>query len=128
MTPFGYRPPSFAALVLAAAIGALAVTSAPLPAAADPPPWAPAHGWRKKHDHHGERVVVVERERSRRNCGGLDNQMVGSTAGAAAGALLGNVAVGPDSADRLAGSVVGAAGGALVGGLVGRSADRAGGC
>src|SRR5690242_5192708 len=37
----------------AAVIGLLfTVSSFPLSAAfADPPPWAPAHGWRDKHDH-----------------------------------------------------------------------------
>ena len=28
----------------------LSIFSMILPAYADPPPWAPAHGWRKKHD------------------------------------------------------------------------------
>ncbi len=36
---------------------ALALTT---PALADPPRWAPAHGWRAKHAHpHGHRSVVL---------------------------------------------------------------------
>ncbi len=30
-------------------VGGLYVAS-PSPGYADPPPWAPAHGWRRKHD------------------------------------------------------------------------------
>jgi hypothetical protein len=35
----------------------------PAPMAADPPPWAPAYGYRKKHGDHERDVVVVERSR-----------------------------------------------------------------
>jgi hypothetical protein len=113
---------SLRCLFLTAAACLVALTGAPGPVAADPPPWAPAHGWRKKRDNDREEVVVVQRVR--KSCGGLDNQAVGSTAGAAGGALLGNMAGGSGSDGRLAGSVAGAAGGALLGGLIGRSADR----
>ena len=41
--------------LLALLIGLLAGGSA-MTALADPPPWAPAHGWREKHEH-----VVVHR-------------------------------------------------------------------
>ena len=100
------------------------VTTGPLPVLADPPAWAPAHGYRKK-DRGGDVVVVQPR---RRDCGGIDNQFVGSTAGAAGGAALGNALSGRNSDDRLVGSVAGAAGGALLGGLAGQSADRSRGC
>jgi hypothetical protein len=106
--------------VLATAV----VTTGPFPVLADPPPWAPAHGYRKK-DRGGEVVVVRPR---RRDCGGIDNQFVGSTAGAAGGAALGNVLGGRNPDDRLVGSVAGAAGGALLGGLAGQSADHSRGC
>ena len=45
--------------VLAAAGAALALSA---PAFADPPHWAPAHGWRAKHQnyHHGHRYVVIK--------------------------------------------------------------------
>ena len=106
------------------AIAVLAVGS-PAPVAADPPPWAPAHGYRKKKEREPEVVVV---QPSRRDCGRLDNQAIGSTAGAAGGALLGDAVAGRGRDDRLVGSVAGAAGGALLGGLVGQSSDRARGC
>ncbi len=107
------------------AVLAIAVVSTgPLPALADPPPWAPAHGYRKKE--RGRDAVVVQPKR--RDCGGIDNQFVGSTAGAAGGAALGDVLAGRNPDDRLVGSVAGAAGGALLGGLAGQSADRSRGC
>ncbi len=42
---------------LTVAAAAVMIAAAPVAAAyADPPPWAPAHGWRAKHDHrHGQR-------------------------------------------------------------------------
>jgi len=33
-----------------AVIALVSLTFVPVPAPADPPPWAPAHGWRKKND------------------------------------------------------------------------------
>src|SRR5687768_11443327 len=107
-----------------AALALAVATTAPPPVLADPPPWAPAHGYRKK-DRGGDGFVVQPR---RRDCGGIDKQCVGSTAGAAGGAALGNVLGGRSSDDRLVGSVAGAAGGALLGGLAGQSADRSRGC
>lgn len=94
----------------------------PTAVAADPPPWAPAHG-RKKHD---KQVVIHKRER--RDCGRADGQMLGSGAGAAGGAVVGDLLGGRDRGDRLVGSVAGAAGGALLGGLAGQSVDRSRGC
>jgi len=41
---------------LAIALGAALALGTVLPAAADPPRWAPAYGW--KHKHHGPRTVA----------------------------------------------------------------------
>jgi hypothetical protein len=97
-------------------------TLVPLPVAADPPPWAPAHGYRKKHGK--DEVVVVA---PRRECGRFDNQAIGSAAGGGTGGLLGSM-VSRDRDERLIGGAVGAAGGALLGGVIGQSADRDRGC
>jgi uncharacterized protein YcfJ len=124
--PLPLRASTASRLALAAAAVIIAITASPAPAAADPPSWAPAHGWRKKHDREDRDEVVVEHRRAP-VCGGIDNQAVGSTGGAAAGAILGN-AIGHGSDERLAASVAGAAGGALLGGVAGRAADRDRGC
>jgi hypothetical protein len=45
------------------ALVALGVTNLPLGAFADPPPWAPANGWRKHHrndDEDGPRVIYTQ--------------------------------------------------------------------
>jgi hypothetical protein len=49
--------------VVAAAAFAVAGLLPAAPAQADPPPWAPAHGWHKKHHkhRHGDDVVVIRR-------------------------------------------------------------------
>jgi hypothetical protein len=46
---------------LALVTAAGAALAAAVPAYADPPPWAPAHGWRAKHRPHHRDYVVVHR-------------------------------------------------------------------
>lgn len=130
------RPRKLAALVLLTA--ALAV-GLPDNGLADPPPWAPAHGWRQKQ---GQQVYsseyaydpAVTRQHyssiSRGTCDrGLlagtfstsTNNIVGSLLGGAVGGLVGNQ-FGRGSG-RTAMTVLGAVAGALAGGAIGRSME-----
>jgi len=115
-------------LVLAAAIAGAFATA--VPAAADPPPWAPAHGKRAKdaalYDGRGryiEPVVIRDRDRIWRGDDGRyyckrDNGTTGLVIGAAVGALVGREIDGGDN--RTAGTLIGA----VTGGLLGREIDR----
>lgn len=99
---------------------------------ADPPPWAPAHGWRAKHGS-GRDVVVVERPilvepRDRyvtcdRSFLSGNNQLIGQILGGALGGLAGSQ-IGAGSG-KLAATAGGAVLGLLIGGEIGRSIDAA---
>ena len=113
--------------VIAVTLAALAI---PAIAAADPPPWAPAHGRRAKeaamYDDRGRylepRVMRREDDVWRGNDGRYycrrGNGTTGLVVGAAAGALIGRELDG--GRDRTLGTILGAAGG----GLLGREIDR----
>lgn len=115
-------------LILVASGAAALVTA--MPAAADPPSWAPAHGRRaKEHRIYDERGRYYEprrlsrsdriwRGRDGRYYCKRDNGTTGLVIGLAAGALLGREIDG--GRDRTTGTIVGAA----VGGLLGREIDR----
>lgn len=117
-------------LILAAILAVLAIPAAP--AAADPPPWAPAHGRRAKeaavYDSRGrylEPRVIGRNDRIWRGSDGRyhcrrDNGTTGLVVGAAVGALVGYKLDG--GSDHTLGTVLGAAGGALLG----REIDRGG--
>jgi len=115
-------------LILVASGAAALVTA--MPAAADPPSWAPAHGRRaKEHRIYDERGRYYEPRRLSRgdriwrgNDGRYycrrDNGTTGLIIGGAVGALLGRELDGGH--DRTLGTIIGAAGGALLG----REVDR----
>jgi hypothetical protein len=113
--------------ILAAALIAIGIPAAP--ALADPPPWAPAHGYRAKkatYDRHGRYYEPRRLSRSDRIWRGRDgryycrrgNGTTGLIIGGAVGALLGRELDG--GRDRTVGTILGAAGG----GLLGRAIDR----
>lgn len=104
-----------------------------LPAAADPPPWAPAWGWRAKHgygwgyryprhyyDPYPEAAYGVP---FGINLGRCNRALIGGLLGGAAGAVIGSQIGkgGGRTAAIIGGTVVGA----LLGGAIGRSWDRA---
>src|SRR5690349_14709701 len=103
----------------------------PIPAAkADPPPWAPAHGWRAKHQggdderghhehRHGEAVYEMPYGLAEHTC---YRDLLGAALGGAAGGLLGSQ-VGHGSG-RTAATVGGVLIGILVGGSIGRAMDQ----
>ncbi len=115
--------------LLALAAATLVLPAAP--AAADPPPWAPAHGHRaKERDRHYDqrgryyeprRITYrdhVWRGRDGRYYCRRDNGTTGLIIGAGVGALAGHEIAG--RGDRTLGAIVGG----VAGGLLGRAIDR----
>lgn len=103
--------------------GALAL-ALPANTYGDPPPWAPAHGWRKKNDpyytgytgkkwdkHYG----VVE--------GRCNREAVGAVIGAVTGGAIGS-RVAKDSRDRPIAILIGSVAGAMIGAKIGRDIDQ----
>ncbi|SOD89346.1 hypothetical protein [Caenispirillum bisanense] len=137
-----------AALAVAVTGGLLLDAGAAL---ADPPPWAPAHGWRAKHEykhkhkhkdrdwHDGPRVVyvpvptVVERKPApslpygfgRGTCdrGLISSELLGNLLGGAAGGAIGSRF--GQGQGKLAAVAGGTLLGVLIGGSIGRSMDAA---
>jgi surface antigen len=124
-------------LALIVAMG-LAVPA--LPAFADPPPWAPAHGYRAKHDHkhkhkHDDddddddrRIVYVPYDAAygidHGQCdrGLVSSEVVGGVIGGAVGGVAG--AQFGKGKGKTAATIGGAIVGVLVGASVGRSMDE----
>jgi hypothetical protein len=118
--------------LLAAMAAAVALPA--LPAFADPPPWAPAHGRRAKaaaiYDANGRyyqpRVIGYEDRIWRGNDGRYycrrANGTTGLVIGGAVGALVGRELDG--GRDRTVGTILGAAGGALLGREIDRGSLR----
>lgn len=116
----------------------IVVFASPL-AGADPPDWAPAHGWRKKHDrddddhrdkhkrkrHREEARVGYEGKRWPSDYGILRSQcnrgMVGAVLGGIVGGAIGSQ-IGRDQ-DRAVATVIGSVVGAVIGAQIGRSMD-----
>jgi len=108
---------AFAAL-LAAALGA------PVTAAADPPPWAPAHGWRKQHDPYYVGFTGHKWERDYGILEGACNrEAIGAVLGGAVGGAIGST-VGEGSA-RVVAIIAGTAIGAVAGSQIGKTLDEA---
>ena len=128
-------------LALAFAAATMTVTGLGMaaPAAADPPPWAPAHGKRAKERHYdrydrGSRVYdsrgyyyeprrITRSSRMWRGDDGRyycrrDNGTTGLVIGAGVGALAGHEIAG--RGDRTLGAILGGA----VGAVIGREIDR----
>lgn len=101
-------------------LAAVLVAATPvLPALADPPPWAPAHGRRAQDRALTSRDVVWRGDDGRYHCR-RDDGTTGLIVGAAAGALLGRELAG--GRQRTLGTILGGAAGALLG----REIDRGG--
>ena len=99
-------------LILAAA----ALTVPAMPAAADPPPWAPAHGKRAKDARQyytsANGIRYWQGDDGRYYCR-RSNGTTGLIVGAAAGALTGRAI--DTRGERATGTILGAAAGALLG-------------
>lgn len=106
----------------------LAATALPAitPALADPPYWAPAHGYRAKHSGIAYRqtdngIRYWQGDDDRYYCRRGDGT-VGVLAGAALGALVGRAV--DTRGERVTGTVLGAAAGALIGNEIARGPTR----
>ena len=106
------------------ACGVALTAAVPQGAYADPPPWAPAHGWRKKHDPNYVGYTGKKWEQDygvvQGNC---NRQAAGAAVGAAAGAAVGSQIGGGDG--RKIAIIVGTVLGAVIGAKIGRDADNA---
>lgn len=105
--------------ILTLAVCAL-IWAAP-PVQADPPPWAPAHGYRakdKKHKH--EHAVYVAPFGI--DLGRCNRDLLGAVLGAGAGAAIGST-IG-DGDERTVAIIGGTIIGAIVGGSIGRAMDE----
>ena len=110
--------------VSAALLALVSLSLVASPAWADPPSWAPAHGWRKKNDpdyvgYTGKKwqndYGIVE--------GHCDTDKVGAVLGGAVGGVVGAKVSRPEN--RPVAIVVGTVLGAVIGAKVGRSLDEA---
>src|SRR5690606_27206668 len=108
------------------AVAALLVslTLLPVPAPADPPPHAPAHGWRKKND---PTYVGYTGRKWERDYGIVDGRCnpaaVGAVLGGATGGVVGARVSRPD--DPPIAIILGTAIGAVIGHAIGKEFDEA---
>lgn len=115
----GFGRAAARAVVIGAAIAALAAGSA-MPVSANPPPWAPAYGYRAKDKHKGEhgRAYVPPFDIGFGRC---NRDLLGGLIGGAGGAAIGSTIGKGDG--RTAAIIGGAIIGIIVGGSIGRSMD-----
>lgn len=109
--------------ISAGLVVALSLSLMPIPAPADPPPWAPAHGWRKKNDPN---YVGYTGKKWTNDYGVLDGTCdaakVGTVLGGAVGGVIG-AQVAKDSPNRPVAIVVGTVLGAVIGNKIGADID-----
>ena len=112
-----------ARVALALAGCALALTFLPPPAAADPPPWAPAHGWRKKNDPY---YVGYTGRQWRQDYGVITGTCNTAAVGAVLGGVVGGAVGSQVSAreDRAIAIFLGTTIGAVIGAKIGRDMDQ----
>jgi hypothetical protein len=111
-------------LTLAASLAAVALPTAA--ALADPPPWAPAHGYRAQngaiaYQRTDNGIRYWQGEDGRYYCR-RSNGTTGLLVGAALGALLGRAV--DTRGERATGTILGALGGALIGREIDRGPSR----
>jgi len=129
MKPHTSRPRSRAFRnLLALGLLAALVAAVAAPVAADPPSWAPAHGWRaKQHQKHKNKRRYEEDHYVQAtmpyglDLGHCNRDVLGAVLGGAAGAAVGSTVDKHDG--RKAAIVGGAIIGVLVGGAIGRYMD-----
>ena len=105
--------------IAALTLAVFAASSLPFAAAyADPPPWAPAHGWRAKHKHKGKDKYVAYRPAPFDiGLGRCNRDLLGAVLGGVAGGAIGASVTKGDN--RTAGIVGGTIIGAIIGGVIG---------
>ncbi|MEZ0245383.1 MAG: glycine zipper domain-containing protein [Methylophilaceae bacterium] len=91
---------------------------------ADPPPWAPAHGWRKKHDPYYQGYSGTHWEQDYGIINGKCNrEAIGTVLGGVVGGAIGS-SVGKDGNKGVA-IILGTVLGAVIGNRIGKSMDDA---
>lgn len=115
-----FRHRRFLGAVAAVTLVVFAASVLPIAAAyADPPPWAPAHGWRAKNKH---KQVYYPRPPFDIGLGRCNRETLGAIlGGVAGGAISASVAKGDH---RTVAIVGGTLLGVLIGGAIGRSMDN----
>ncbi len=89
-----------------------------------PPPWAPAHGYRRKHGGSGQYGGSGGYDTPYGiDLGTCNRDKIGAVIGGVAGGALGSRVGNGD--DKLAATIIGTIAGAVIGGYIGRSLDRA---
>ncbi len=92
-------------------------------ALAEPPPHAPAHGWRKTHDPEYVGYPGTKWDRDYGvTSGTCHREEIGAVLGGAAGAVIGSRS---SDDQRAVATILGAAAGALIGAAIGRELDEA---
>jgi surface antigen len=107
-----------------ALIALVALALLPIAAPADPPPWAPAHGWRKKNDPN---YIGYTGKRWERDYGVIEGHCDTDKIGAVVGGVVGG-AVGSrhgNDSNRPVAILVGGVIGAVIGAKIGRAIDEA---
>ena len=102
---------------------ALVLSLIPVASPADPPPWAPAHGWRKKNDPN---YVGYTGKKWDKDYGIIEGRCntaaVGAVLGGVAGAVIGSRVA--DKQDRPIAIILGTAIGAVIGAKIGQQIDE----
>jgi surface antigen len=89
---------------------------------ADPPPQAPAHGWRKKHDRYYVGYTGTRWDRDYDvSSGRCNREEIGAVLGGVVGGVIGSQVGSRDN--RTVATIIGAAVGALIGAKIGRDMD-----
>ncbi|MBI2313050.1 MAG: glycine zipper 2TM domain-containing protein [Betaproteobacteria bacterium] len=105
-------------------LGAALLAAVPPPSYGDPPPWAPAHGWRKKHDPYYMGYTGKKWKSDYGVYSGrCDRAAVAGVIGATVGGVIGSQVGKGDG--RAVATVLGAVLGAVIGSQVGRDMDQA---
>jgi surface antigen len=95
----------------------------PAPSSAEPPPWAPAHGWRKKNDPN---YVGYTGKRWEKDYGIIEGHCntaaVGAVLGGATGAVIGSRV--SNDRDRPVAIILGTTIGAVIGAKIGEDIDN----
>ncbi len=126
------RPINLRRLIVAGiSLAAAVAVSLPAPVQADPPPWAPAWGYRAKHGKkdkgkkQGSETVIEQSEPFHIpygiDLGRCNRTEIGAALGAATGAVVGSQVV--DEEDKAIGVIGGLIVGGVVGGLIGHAMD-----
>ncbi len=105
-----------------AVVALLALSLLPIPAPADPPPWAPAHGWRKKNDPN---YVGYTGKKWSKDYGVMEGRCNTAAVGAVVGGVVGG-AVGSQigsGTERTIAILAGTAIGAVIGAKIGQEID-----